>query len=179
MNIDYLYSVIDLYLKNENEHSKTNLNIQKADNNIQFSFTMKEDNPDKTTFYLPIDLVNNYWYYLLNRYKKDLLIIDEKYEYDKVKNTCYYYVLFKNGRIISFNGFSIVEINGLRNCLYSIRINEEEIRINLEPEKETLYQPMLSLQHAGFSTFKTIFFITLFILDILVISLWVCKIFIK
>ena len=179
MNIEYLYSIIDLYLKNEDEHNKVNLNIQKKDGNIEFSFTMRKDNPDKTSFMVPIEIVNNYWYDFLNKYKTNQMIIDEKYDYDKVKETCYYYVLFKNGRMMSFRDFSIIEINSLRNCLYSIRINQEEIRVNLSDDKESLYQPNLKLQTAGFSSFKTIFFITLFILDIFVISLWICKILMK
>ena len=179
MNIEYLYSIIDLYLKNENENNKVNLNIQKKDEDIEFKFTMRNDNPDKTIFKLPLAEVNNYWYDFLNKYKSDLLIIDEKYEYDKVSNTCYYYVLFKNGRIISFNGFSIIEINSLRNCLYTIRINSDEIRVDLDEKKETKYRPQLKLQATGFSTFKTILFVTLIILDIVVISLWILKVLTK
>ena len=180
MNIGYLYSIIDLYLKNEDDKNRVCLNIQKEDNNIKFNFTMRYDNPDKTTFLIPIEIVNNYWYDFLNKYKEDLLIIDEKYEYDKVKNTCYYYVLFKNGRTLTFNGFTIIEINGIRNCLYTIRINSSEIRVNLE-EKELTFKPKSNvlLQQAGFSSFKTIFFISLFILDVFVVSLWICKLFMK
>ncbi len=175
MDIGYLYSIIDLYLKNENEHNKVNLNIQKKDSNIEFNFTMRSDTPDKTSFIVPLETLNKYWYDFLNKYKGDLLIIDEKYDYDKVNDTCYYYVLFKNGRVISFNGFSIMEINSLRNCLYTIRIDQEEIRVNLDEKKEMAYQPPLNLQTAGFSSYKTLFFVTLFILDIFVLSLWVCK----
>lgn len=179
MNIEYLYSIINLYLKNENEKNKACLNIQKKDSNIEFKFTMRSDNPDKTIFMLPLELVNKYWYNFLNKYKDNLLVIDEKYNYDSVKNTCYYYVLFKNGRTLSFDGFSITEINSLRNCLYTIRIDSDEIRVNLEEDKKPKYQPQLNLQTAGFSSFKIIFFITLFILDIFVVSLWICKILIK
>ena len=178
MNIEYLYSITYLYFKNEDEHNKVNLNIQKKDNDIEFNFSMKK-NPDKTTFLIPLEIVNNYWYDFLNKYKNELLIIDEKYEYDKVNSTCYYYVLFKNGRVLSFNNFTIIEINKLRNCLYNIRINSEEIRVNLEEEKTLQYKPNMLLQQFGFSTFKTIFFITLFILDIFVVSLWICKILMK
>ena len=179
MNIEYLYGIIDLYLKNEDEHNKANLNIQKKDNKIEFNFTMRKDNPDKTTFMLPLEMVNKYWYDFLNKFKDEQMIIDERYDYDKVKETCYYYVLFKNGRIISFNDFTIMEVNSLRNCLYTIRIDQEEIRVNLDDKKEMAYQPKLNLQTAGFSSFKTIFFITLFILDILVLSLWICKLLMK
>ena len=179
MDIGYLYSIIDLYLKNEDDSNKTSLNIRRIDNNIEFRFTMKHDNPDKTIFTIPVEVVNNYWYKFLNKYKSDLMIIDEKYEYDKVKKTCYYYLLLLNGRTLSFDGFSITEINGIRNCLYSIRIDSDEIRVNLDEEIEPKYKPQLRLQTAGFSSFKTIFVVTLVLLDVLVVSLWVCKLLMK
>ena len=179
MNIEYLYSIIDLYLKNENDNSKICLNIRKIDNNIEFKFTMRRDNPDKTVVMLPLEQVNNYWYDFLNKYKSNLLIIDEKYKYKKENDTCHYDVLFVNGRTISFDGFSIIEINGLRNCLYTIRIDSEEIRVNLDEEKDPKYKPQLNMQVAGFSSFKTLFFVTLFILDIFMVSLWICKLLMK
>lgn len=179
MDIGYLYSIIDLYLNNENDSNKTALSIQKNDDNIEFRFTMRHDNPDKTIFTLPTIVVNDYWYKFLNKYKADLMIIDEKYEYDKVKETCYYYVLLQNGRTISFDGFSVIEINGIRNCLYTIRIDSDEIRVNKDEEIEPKYKPQLNLQVAGFSSYKTLFFITLFILDIFMVSLWVCKLLMK
>ena len=179
MDIEYLYSIVDLYLKNEDEHNKVNLNIQKKHEDIVFSFTMRKDNPDKTSIKIPLEKFNKHWYTFLNKYKGELLIIDEKYDYDKVKDTCYYYVLFKNGRIISFNDFSIMEINNLRNCLYQIRYNQEEIRVNLDDHKEMAYQPRLNLQTAGFSSYKTLFFVTIFLLDVFFISLWICKLLMK
>ena len=179
MDIGYLYSIIDLYLKNENDDNKICLNVQKLDNNIEFKFTMRRDNPDKTVVVLPIELINNYWYDFLNKYKNNLLIIDEKYKYKKENDTCYYEVLFVNGRTISFDGFSIIEINGIRNCLYTIRIDSDEIRVNKDEEIEPKYKPQLNLQVAGFSSYKTLFFITLFILDIFMVSLWVCKLLMK
>lgn len=179
MNIGYLYSIIDLYLNNEDDDNKASLSILKLDNNIEFRFTMRHDNPEKTIFTLPTEIVNNYWYEFLNKYKSKQMIIDEKYEYDKVKETCYYYILLLNGRTLSFDGFTILEINGIRNCLYTIRIDSDEIRVNMDEEKEPKYKPQLRMQVAGFSSFKTIFFIILVILDVLVISLWVCKLLMK
>lgn len=179
MDIGYLYSIIDLYLKNEDDSNKACLNIKKNDTNIEFRFTMRYDNPDKTIFTLPIKMVNDYWYKFLNRFKSDLIIIDEKYEYDKIKETCYYYVILLNGRTISFDGFNTIEINGIRNCLYTIKIDSDTIRVKLGDEKTPKYKPQLSLQVAGFSSFKTILFIILFILDALFVSLMVCKLFMK
>ena len=140
---------------------------------------MKMDDPDKTVFSLPIDVVNNHFQEFINMYKEDLLIIDEKYDYNNIDNTCYYYVLFKNGRNLSFHGFSILEINNIRNILYNIKIHAEELRVNPKEEKEMVYKPQTVLQQTGFASYFTVFLITLFFVDIFVIALWVCKLFIK
>ena len=69
MNIDYLNSIIDLYLKKENDIKKTILSIKKLDDVIDFSFNMKKDNDDKTTFVIPTDEFNKYLARFLNKYK--------------------------------------------------------------------------------------------------------------
>ena len=178
MDLGYLFSIVDLYLKKEKDNKKTTLNIKKNEDKIEFSFGMKLSN-EKTTFQIPFEIVNSKLNELLNIYKQDMMIIDEKYNYDNAKNTCYYYVLFKNGRTLSFDGFSILEINNIRNVLYNIRINTEEIRVNLKEEKEMVYKPKLNLQQAGFASYTTIFLIALFFVDIFVIALWICKILMK
>ena len=174
MGIDYLYSIINLYLKKEIDNKKTILNVKKLENEVQFDFNMNYKDADKTSFVIPLDLYNNYLKEFLHLYKEDLMIIDEKYSNNKIDNTCYYYVLFKNGRSISFDGFTIIEMNNIRNVLYNIQINKEEIRVsNLDEKKEMAYEPRLRLQQAGFSSYATLFMVVLFIAAILVISLWI------
>ena len=53
MNIDYLYSIINLYLKKEINNKRTILSIKRLDDMVEFSFSMKQDNEDKTTFVSP------------------------------------------------------------------------------------------------------------------------------
>lgn len=180
MNIDYLYSIVDLYLGKEDQNKKTLLNIMKLDDTVEFSFTMKKDNDDKTTFVIPYTDYNLHLDYFINKIKQDLMIIDEKYNYDNVTRTCYYYVLFKTGRSISFNGFSILEMNNVRNILYGININKDEVRVEeIEEKKEMAYKPRLRLQEAGFSSYATLFLVVLFFTAVLVISLFVFKLFIN
>ncbi len=179
MNNGYLDSIIELYLRKEKNNRRTNLTMKKKDDKIEFSFNMKMDDPDKTIFSLPIEMVNSHFQEFLNMYKEDLLIIDEKYDYDSTNNTCYYYVEFKNGRVLSMHGFSILEINNIRNILYNIKIHAEELRVNPKEEKEMVYKPKTVLQQAGFASYFTIFLITLFFVDIFVIALWVCKLLMK
>lgn len=179
MNIDYLYSIIQLYIKKEIDNKKTILSIKKIDDNVEFSFNVKI-NDDKTTFVIPYDLYNSYLVSILHSYKENLMIIDEKYNYDNATNTCYYYVLFNSGRTISFNGFSILEMNNVRNILYGININQEEIRVSeIEEEKEMAYKPRLRLQQAGFSSYATLFLVVIFFVAVLVISLFVFSLFLK
>jgi hypothetical protein len=180
MNTGYLYSIINLYQKKEIDNKRTILNIKKINDNVEFSFNMKNTNDDKTTFLIPLNDYNLYYIDLFKTYKDDLMIIDEKYNYDNVTNTCYYYVLFNSGRSISFNGFSIVEMNNVRNVLYDIKINKNEVRLDsIEKEKEMAYKPRLRLAQAGFSSYATLFFVVIFFLAVLIISLFVFKSFIN
>ena len=179
MSIDYLYSIIDLYLRNETDTKKTALTIKKVEDNVEFNFDMNEKNSDQTNFMIPYDLYKEYLDSFINRYKQKLMIIDEKYK-SNVNNTCQYYVLFKNGRSISFTGFSILEMNDIRNLLYNIEFDKEKIRIDgLNEEKEMAYKPRLTLQQAGFSSVATLIMALVFFADILVIGLWLFKVLIK
>lgn len=180
MGIDYLYSIIDLYLKNETDTKKTALSIKKIEDNVEFNFDMNEKNSDQTNFVIPYDLYHEYLDNFLNRYKQKLMIIDEKYDSNKVNNTCHYYVLFKNGRSISFTGFSILEMNNIRNILYNIEFDKEKIRIDsINEEREMAYKPRLTLQQAGFSSVATLVMVIIFLADLLVIGLWLFKVLTK
>ena len=127
MNINYLYSIIELYLKKETDDKRTNLNIIRENNQIHFKFNMNKNDSDMTSFSLLSDVVleNNVLSSLIKLYKKQNIIIDEKYEVDKVNGSCYYYALFNNGRSISFRNFSLVEINNIRNIIYDIKFKKE------------------------------------------------------
>lgn len=176
MNSDYLYSILNLYLKKETEDKKTILNVRKLDDEVEFSFNMNKIDDEKTDFVIPFDVYNDNLLNFINQYKEDLMIIDEKYNFDNENNICYYYVLFKNGRSISFSGFSMLDMNNLRNMLYNIDINSDEIRVNnIDEKREMAYKPRLSLQQAGFSSFASLFLIVLFFADLLVIALWIFK----
>ena len=180
MNSDYLHSIINLYLSRENDKHKINLAIEKKKDKVLFRFSMKQDSLDKTDVQIPFDNINMELGLILSKLKKDLMIIDEKYNYDKVEETCYYYVLYNNGRAISFNGFSVLELNNIRNLLYDININKEEIRVNnVDEEKQMVYKPQLRLQTAGFSSYGALFLTVLFFADVLIISLWIFKLLMK
>ena len=179
MNIDYLYSIIDLYIKNENDEKKTNLSVSKINNNIRFSFNMKDNGPDKTTFDIPIKVINASSWKFINYYKKELMVIDEKYTYNKNNNICNYYVEFKNGRVITFSNFNLLDINNIRNYLFNMKFNIQEIHVELNKEKEMMYKPQLKMQYAGFTSFKILLVSVLIFTNIFLISLLIFNTFIK
>lgn len=180
MNIDYLYSIFDLYLHNEKSDKKTNFCLTKKEDTIECSFNMVSDDSEKTEFSLPYEDVMKQLGNILYRFKEDIMIIDEKYNVNNANNTCFYHVLFQNGRTLTFDGFSMVELNNIRNVLYGININKEELRVNsVNEEKEMVYKPKLRLQQAGFTSYVTLFLVALFLVDILVIALWIFKVISK
>ena len=176
MDYSYLYSIVDLYLKNETDKKKANLNITKTNDKVILRFNMSIGNNDTAMYDLPLENANQYIENILKRFKNDLLIIDEKYELNSSKKTCYYYVKFKNGRVLSFNNFSIIEINDIRNKLYNIELYKEEIRVNVGNEVANVpknYKPRL--METGFASYKNLLFLVIIFTVVLIISLWICK----
>ena len=177
MDIKYLYSIIELYFKNEKKNYKTNLNIKKNDDQILFSFNMNETDTEKTSFSLPYDDVIREISKVLDIYKQNMLIIKEEYFN---KNNPQYRVVLQNGRVLSFDGFSVLEINNLRNALYNITIDKEEIRLDkINSERKMAYNPNYRLAQAGFTSYYTLFLVALYLTDAFLIALWVFKLIIK
>ncbi len=175
MNIDYLYSIINLYLKKEKANLKINLNMRNDGDKITFKFNMDKDDPNKTDFSLPYDEVNQELVNILKTIKQNQMIIDEKYQ--NKQSDYHYSVLFQNGRSLSFDGFSLVELNNIRNILYDIQINSSELRLtDLNQERKMAYTPLPKLQQAGFASYTTLFLVALFLTDVFIIALWVFKV---
>lgn len=180
MDINYLYSIVDLYLKKETSEKKTNLHITKILNNrIQFNFNMDEKDVDVTSFSIPSEEVfeNDNFYQLIRTYKQNNIIIDEKCSDD---DSGYYYVLFNNGRKITFENFTVIEFNSIRNIIYDIKFQKQEIRIKFDDvnkvnDKKYYYQ----LQPTGFVNFKTLCGVTICFIIVLIASLWIFSTFIK
>jgi hypothetical protein len=180
MNKDYLYSIVNLYLNRENDNKKIALNIDLQENDVEFSFSMTDNDIDKTSLVIPRDEYDEIIVDLINQLKQDLMVIDEKYNYENENGSCHYLVKFNNGRKISFDGFTIIETNNIRNVLYDIKINQNEIRLeDIEQKQEMAYKPRLRLQQAGFSSYATLLLVVIFFALVLVVSLFVFKSFIN
>ena len=182
MDINYLYSIVNLYLTKEDDYKKTNLSITKGiDNLIQFNFNMNKNDSETTSFKVISDLVleEKNFDNFIKMYKQNNMIIDEKYDFDKINNTCYYYIMLNNGRCVSFRNFSLIELNNIRNIIYNIKFQKEEIRIVFEEEKELKKPVSYRLQQAGFTSFKTLIIAIVLFLSIILLSLWIFKSFIN
>ena len=181
MNLNYFRSILELYLNKEKEY-KTNLGIVKYQNNkVKVNFTMNNKQMDTTNFFMEYDVFmdNDNLKELFKNYKQDLIVIDEKYEYDKLHETCYYCIMFANSRILSFKNFSLEEINNIRNLIYDIKYNPNEIKVIVEDEEKTgYYNGNLRLGQTGFAGFLTLFLVVIWFLNVLIITLWVFKNFI-
>lgn len=178
MNLNYFISVLELYLNKETEY-KTNLSIVKYLNGkLKVNFTMNHDLNETTSFFMEYDsfMERDNLCQLFKQYKQDLIIIDEKYEYDKLNETCYYCIMLANSRILSFKNFTLEEINNIRNLIYDIKYNPNEIKIVLdEEEKGGYYHRTLALGQSGFASFLTLLVVILVLLNVFIIALWIFK----
>lgn len=176
MNISYFISVLTLYLNKEKE-SCTNLNIKKEkDEKIKVNFTMNNDLNETTSIFILYDdfMEQNNLQYFLQTYKGNLIIIDEKYEYDRLSETCYYCIILSNGRILSFKNFTLNEINNIRNLVYNIDYHPEEIKVVLDDnQKDGYYRPRMLLGQTGFASFLTLSVVILIIFNVFVLALWI------
>ena len=172
MNIDYLYSIMNLYFKKENNADKACMKIVKKDENLEFNFNMNFNDPNKTCFFFPLSLFEENIDSILSLFKNNSVMIDEDYSYDNQKDCCNYTVKFKNGRVITFDGFSVNYISEIRNSIYNKTLHNSAIDIKID--KDLNYNNLNNKfvpAYTGFASFKSILLISLFFLIVLVISL--------
>lgn len=169
MNLNSLYSIINLYVKRE-KNNKAIMTIEKQDEQIEFNLSMQKNSQDKTIITLPLEIVIEAKKHLLDLFRQDKIVIDEKY----VDNI--YTLVFNNGRELSLKGFSLIEINEWRNDLFDIKIRKEEMRLPVESKPMNL--PMKPrLQVTGFTSMISLFLTVLVLSGVLITSLWICKMF--
>ena len=174
MDIDNLYKVMKLYLDKENTGAAI-LTIAKYNDTVDFSFSMTNYPEDITIVTINKTNVNvDLLIDIIRVFKNDLLVIDDKYDFNKEKNICKYESIFNTGRRIIFKNFKLEEVNLLRNVIYNIDIYDSNIRIEVEEKQEEIpYNARLKV--SGFSSYITIFLVALGALDIIVIILWIYK----
>ena len=168
MNSNYLMSILDLYLSKEKNH-QVYLTISKYTNEkVKFDFKMNDlESLDTTSFFLDYDIVmqEDVLKEMLDKFKQNLIVIDEDYEYDKIHGTCFYKAVLTNGRIICFKNFTLAEINNIRNILYNANFNISEISINNDIEDKEGFYKNYRLSEAGFAGYLTMVFFALIVLS--------------
>ena len=173
MDINYLYSIVNLYLKKEKGNKKANLSLIKDNERIKFRLNMDKDDVDVTSFDISSDELfeNDNFKKLITMYKDKTIVIDEKFD-NKVYN-----ILLNNGRRLTFENFSIIELNDIRNIIYDIKFQKEEIRIDFLDDEDIDNKYYYTLRPTGFANFKTILVIAVCFLVVFIVSLWLFNVF--
>ena len=176
MNVSYLLSIIELYLKKP--HEKLNIEVIKYDEYVKFNFFYDSSPLNKT--YISVDL-NTFWSFVKNIFSsiQNKNTITEELVDDN-KN---YVVKFKNREVI-FSWFNNIELEKIRNnfntnnkeFIFNKIENEKEIKEFERYEDKLLNNknPKLSFS-MGFTSFMTIFLSAIWFLDIFMIALWIFK----
>lgn len=175
MTIGYLLSILDLYLLKEKD-SQLLIEVDNEENLVRFNFTYSFDSINKTFVKINKDLFFTNLKEVILKIQSNLKLKEEKYEIKNNKNI--YTFNYEQRRIITFVGFSKKEMVKIResfndlsdNFDFNIDDSYDQILVN-KPEK---------LQFSmGFSNYMSLFLSSIFFLDILMISLWIFKAFLR
>ena len=178
MNINYLFSVLNLYLSKENNNHII-LDISRS-NYYTFSLSMSDSSTDITKVIInDEDITIKLFEDLINKIKESSISIDDKYDCVS-DNIITYHVTLNNGREIIFNNFTKEEINLFRNIIYHISIYDKDMKVKLDKDNDLSQIPYnLRLKQAGSTSLISIVLVLLWIVDIIFITLWIFKQFIK
>ena len=172
MNISYLLSVIDLYLKKTYE--ELNIEVIKYDGYIKFNFFYTTSSINKTYISIDMNTFYNFAKTIFNNIQKKENITEEFI--DENNN---YVIKFKN-KIIKFSWFNNEELQKIRSnfitnnaFVFNTITNENE-----KYEDKLINNKDYKLSFSfGFTSFITIFLSAIWFLDIFMIALWIFKIF--
>ena len=173
MDLNYLLSIIDLYLLKElNDH----LVIDMYDDDvIKIECSYASSSLNKTYIKINKDDFFNNINYIITKIQGNLNIKNESYENDTYK------VIFDNNREIKFILFNNDDLTKIRNNFNNLNnnfsFNKVEINNNINYNQIYNETKQTNLKHSfGFSGFITIFLMSIWFLDIFMIALWIFKI---
>ncbi len=185
MNISYLVSILDLYLKKETKEKILIIDITKSNNIIKVDFSYSNTHSNKTYVKLESNVFFDNLKYLINKCQKNLDIKNENIN----NNT--YTINFSNNRQINFNNFDDNELSAIRNSFDNLVIDiigntsvlntvslKDEVKENKEESYNEIYKETKKKKLSfsmGFSSFITIFLTAIWFLDIFMIALWIFK----
>ena len=173
MNISYLLSVIDLYMKKFSE--ELYIEVIRYDDYVKFNFFYGKDSINKTYISLDMDTFYRFSKEIFSKIQKNDKI-DNEYIDDNQN-----YVVKINNRTITCCWFSVQELTEIRSKLL---VNKKFDFSVVKPKEEVAeYDNKLLTNNGrfafsmGFSSFITIFLTAIWFLDIFMIALWVFKLF--
>ena len=174
MNISYLISVLDLYLKKTNE--QLNIELIKYNDYIKFNFFYDSSSINKTYISVDKESFNKFSKILFRKIQKNDDIQEELIDEDNN-----YIVKFKN-RKVSFSWFEKEELETIRSYFdtnndfsFNNIHTKEEINDIEKYEDKIINKNQKFAFQMGFSSFMTIFLSAIWFLDIFMIALWIFK----
>ena len=174
MNISYLLSVIDLYLKKAYE--ELNIDVIKYDGYVKFNFFYKSSSINKTYISIDNDTFERFSKTIFQNIQKKSPIDEEL-----IDDNNNYIIKMKN-KIITFSWFTNDELEKIRknfNTTNEFIFNKIENNKKIEKYEDKLLNSNNNkfAFSMGFSSFITIFLTAIWFLDIFMIALWIFKVF--
>lgn len=190
MNISYLLSVLDLYLMKE-KNSKLIIEVNNQEEIVKINFCYSFDTSNKTFVKINKQLFFDNLKEFLKKVQGNLQLDNEF-----MNNSKTYSLTFSSQRDLSFVNFTLEEIKLIRSYLenpkenFNLEIENTSNRNNFQSKSisnpnDTYTQKQISNQNKklsfsmGFSSYMILLISAIWFLDILMISLWIFKVFIK
>lgn len=178
MNIGYLLSILDLYLLKEKNGSLI-IEVDNILDIVKVKFSYSFDSSNKTFVKIDKKIFFDNIYEFLRKIQGNLEIKNEVLIQD-IKSREYKLTFDKN-RNLSFINFSNKEIKLIRENLNEVK-NDFTLELSdvesYDKKKDNLSKTKLSYS-MGFTSYITLFLTSIWFLDVLMISLWIFKVFIK
>ena len=175
MTISYLLSILDLYLLKEKDNELL-IEVDNEENLVRFNLTYSFDSINKTFVKINKDLFFTYLKEIILKIQSNLKLKEEKYEIKNTKNI--YTFNYEERRIITFIGFSKKEMLKIRESFNDLSDNFD-FNINDSYDQILVNKPEKLQFSMGFSNYMSLFLSSIFFLDILMISLWIFKAFLR
>ena len=175
MTISYLLSILDLYLLKEKDNELL-IEVDNEENLVRFNLTYSFDSINKTFVKINKDLFFTYLKEIILKIQSNLKLKEEKYEIKNNKNI--YTFNYEERRIITFIGFSKKEMLKIRESFNDLSDNFD-FNINDSYDQILVNKPEKLQFSMGFSNYMSLFLSSIFFLDILMISLWIFKAFLR
>ena len=173
MSISYLLSILDLYTMKEKNNSLI-IEVLNNEDLVKVNFCYTNDTFNKTFVKVSKDVLFTNLKFLMEKIEPSLEVLNEKL----LNNN--YEVIFKNKRKISFLKFTNEEIQKIQANLNIIKEPSENIEVisfyDEQFNKNKSFKLSLSM---GFSSYMILFISSIWFLDILILALFVFKLFIK